>query len=84
MSEVPCYCGCEAFLGHRHLGDCFVTPTGGWESHASGCSVCTDEAAQVERLLAEGRSPPEIRAAVVATYEGSGGTPATPGRGDGR
>ena len=25
---VPCSCGCEAMLGHRHLLDCFARPGG--------------------------------------------------------
>jgi hypothetical protein len=68
MSQIPCYCGCQSFLAHRHLGDCFVQPNGQWESHASGCGVCTKEAATVETLLAEGRSPPDIRSAVIEEF----------------
>ena len=30
MTQVRCYCGCEAFLDHRNLLDCFVRPEGGW------------------------------------------------------
>lgn len=66
---VPCFCGCEAMLGHRHLLDCFARPEGGWEAHAIGCGVCLGEAQQVEELLAEGITDPgQIRAAVVARW----------------
>jgi hypothetical protein len=66
---VPCFCGCEAMLGHRHLLDCFARPEGGWEAHAIGCGVCLGEAQQVEELLAEGiTDPDQIRAAVVARW----------------
>lgn len=67
--NVPCFCGCEAMLGHRHLLDCFARPDGGWEAHALGCGVCLGEAQQVEELLADGVDDPErIREAVVARW----------------
>lgn len=47
FSQVACYCGCEAFLDHRHLLDCFERPDGGWERHATGCAVCLSEARDV-------------------------------------
>ena len=66
---VPCFCGCEAMLGHRHLLDCFQRPEGGWEAHALGCGVCLGEAQQIEDLLAGGVSDPDsIREAVVARW----------------
>jgi hypothetical protein len=69
FSMIPCYCGCEATLDHRHLYDCFVRPEGGWESHASGCSVCIDESKMARRLLQTGAHPEEIRDTIVARYE---------------
>lgn len=66
---VPCFCGCEAMLDHRHLLDCFARPAGGWEAHALGCGVCLGEAQQVEELLAAGETDPDrIREAVVARW----------------
>jgi hypothetical protein len=66
---VPCFCGCEAMLGHRHLLDCFARPEGGWEAHALGCGVCLGEALQIEELLAGGSTDlGAIRAAVVARW----------------
>jgi hypothetical protein len=47
FSQVACYCGCESFLDHRNLSDCFVRPDGGWERHATGCAVCLAEARDV-------------------------------------
>ena len=52
FERVACYCGCEAFLDHRHLLDCFVRPDGGWERHATGCAVCLAEARDVIDLRA--------------------------------
>jgi len=66
---VPCFCGCELMLGHRHLLDCFARPEGGWEAHALGCGVCLGEAQQVEGLLADGVThSARIREAVVARW----------------
>lgn len=69
FSEVPCFCGCDAMLGHRHLLDCFVRAAGdGWEAHASGCGVCLGEAEQVLALIADGASTDEIVDEVVAEW----------------
>lgn len=68
-AEVPCFCGCEAMLGHRHLLDCFARPDGGWEAHALGCGVCLGEARQVEDLLAAGiEDAGSIREFVIAEW----------------
>lgn len=56
--SVRCYCGCEEFLGHRHLYDCFVRADGtGWEAHAAGCGVCIAESSLIGELLEQGRDP---------------------------
>lgn len=68
-AEVPCFCGCQAMLGHRHLLDCFARPDGGWEAHALGCGVCLGEAQHVEDLLAVGIVDAEsIRQSVIAEW----------------
>ena len=68
--QIPCYCGCDSFLGHRSLEDCFVAADGvGWDPHAAGCGVCIDESSIVRRLLARGLSPPAIRDEIVDRYE---------------
>lgn len=54
FTEVRCYCGCESFLDHADLLECFVRPAGGWEAHATGCAVCLAEAEQVLDLRDEG------------------------------
>ena len=51
FAQIRCYCGCDAMLGHRNLADCYVTPAGAWDAHASGCAVCADEATTVRRHL---------------------------------
>lgn len=73
--QIPCYCGCEEFLGHRHLYDCFVRADGkGWDAHAAGCGVCIGESVTARRLLDEGQDPAAVRAAVIEQF---GSTPAT-------
>ena len=60
FAAVACYCGCEAFLDHRHLLDCFVRPGGGWERHATGCAVCMAEARDVIDMRNDGIPLEEI------------------------
>lgn len=70
FEQIPCFCGCEEMLGHRHLGDCFIRPDGsGLEAHALGCGVCLGEAAQVIEAIDAGVADPvQIREAIVATW----------------
>ena len=70
FEAVPCFCGCEGMLDHRHLGDCFVRADGqGLEAHALGCGVCIGEAQQVIELIAAGtEDPDQINEAVVAEW----------------
>ena len=65
---VPCYCGCAATLDHQNLFRCFVTDTGAWEVHASGCAVCEEESATVRTMLARGAPIPRIHDAIVARF----------------
>lgn len=67
-AHVPCFCGCDATLEHRSLLDCFVRPDGGWERHAAGCAVCTQESSAVRSMLADGEGAHAIRLAVIDTY----------------
>ena len=69
-AQIPCFCGCQDMLGHRHLEDCFVTPDGAWESHASGCQVCIDESQMLMRMMGRGMDPGMMHDRVVAAYSG--------------
>ncbi|HEX9766560.1 MAG TPA: PCYCGC motif-containing (lipo)protein [Nitriliruptorales bacterium] len=60
FEAVACYCGCESFLDHRNLLDCFVRPDSAWERHATGCAVCLAEARDVIDLRADGTPISEI------------------------
>jgi hypothetical protein len=76
-SSIPCYCGCHS-LSHRSLLDCYLRPEGGYEQHASGCGICGMEADSVEQMLASGRDPETIRAAIDAEYSSYGKPTDTP------
>lgn len=59
--EVPCYCGCEEFLAHRDLLDCFVRADGaGWDAHAARCGVCIAESTAVRELADSGHGTDAI------------------------
>ena len=63
--EIPCWCGCQQYLGHGNLEDCFVRRDGrGWEAHAAGCGVCNGEAAIAERTLDAGQTAEDVTNAV--------------------
>lgn len=68
FEAVACYCGCEEFLDHRHLRDCFVRTDGGWERHATGCAVCLAEASDVIELRATSTPINEIVRQIDSRY----------------
>lgn len=74
FATIPCYCGCDDSLGHSNLKDCFVTPEGRWDAHASGCGVCSAEATTAKELFDAGTRATEVRQQIVDRY---GPPPAT-------
>jgi hypothetical protein len=81
LRYMPCYCGCAA-MEHRSNLDCFLrrpdsSGSAGFEEHASYCDVCVQTALMAKQMRAAGSSLGEIRAAVDATFGGSG-SPGTP------
>lgn len=67
--QIPCWCGCQQFLGHRNLADCYVRADGqGYEAHAAGCAVCTTEAVIAEDTLDHGGTPAQVKATVDAQF----------------
>ena len=69
FEQIPCWCGCMQYLGHRSLADCFVRADGkGWEAHAALCPVCLSEAAMAEMMLKQGRSPHDVAEAVTLQF----------------
>lgn len=72
LETVPCYCGCGN-MGHTSNLHCYVKDIDKagsitFDNHADGCGICVDITQDVMRLMAEGRSPKDIRAYVDSTY----------------
>jgi hypothetical protein len=77
---MPCYCGCGG-MGHRSNLDCYLKPAipgmpTTFEEHASYCDICVKTTLLTKKLISEGRSLREIRAAVDQTFGGA--VPGTP------
>lgn len=82
LAKYPCYCGCGA-MGHTSNLSCYILDTREdgsivYDYHALGCGICVDITMDVMRMLGEGRSSPEIRAYVDATYSSFGPGTNTP------
>ena len=72
MQNIPCYCGCGG-IGHTSNYSCYVSSVDEkgaitFDNHALGCSICVDITQDVMRMLREGKSPQEARAAIDAAY----------------
>lgn len=70
--HIPCYCGCGN-IGHTSNYSCYVSHVDDkgaitFDNHALGCSLCVDITLDAMRLTRDGKSPPEIKAYVDATY----------------
>ena len=58
LSQQPCFCECRS-SGHRSLLFCYTS------GHAAGCDICIRETYLAERMTNEGKSPSEIRDAII-------------------
>ncbi|HJW91825.1 MAG TPA: PCYCGC motif-containing (lipo)protein [Anaerolineales bacterium] len=72
VQQLPCYCGCGS-MGHTSNYDCYIAGVEAsgaitYDPHALGCSICVDITQDAMRLLRQGKTVPEIRAYVDATY----------------
>lgn len=72
LQQLPCYCGCGS-MGHTSNYACYVAGQDAagalqFDEHALGCSICVDITLDAMRLLKEGRTVPDIKAYVDATY----------------
>lgn len=59
LAQQPCYCRCDKEFGHTSLLDCFAS------THTAGCGICMGETFFAFQMTKEGRTPAEIRAAIV-------------------
>jgi hypothetical protein len=59
LYQQPCYCYCDRHEGHKSLLDCFVG------THGSICDICQKEAVLSYQLTQKGKTPAQIRAAII-------------------
>ncbi len=83
LKVLPCYCGCGLTSGHKNNLDCFIlgqdqAGSVQFDEHASFCQTCLDIARDAKRLVAEGKSLPEIRAYVDQAHGSKGPGTDTP------
>jgi hypothetical protein len=59
LYQQPCYCYCDRHEGHKSLLDCFVG------THGAECDICQKEAVLSYQLTQKGKTPMQIRAAII-------------------
>lgn len=57
--QLPCYCYCDRHAGHKSLRTCFES------EHGANCATCLKEAMFAEQQTKLGKSPKQIRAAII-------------------
>jgi hypothetical protein len=71
LQKLPCYCGCGP-MGHTSNYSCYVQSAEGedivFDTHALGCGICVDITQDAMRMLQDGKTMTEIRAAIDADY----------------
>ena len=59
LFQQPCYCYCDRHVGHKSLLDCFAS------LHGTQCDICQKEAVFAYQQTQKGRTPAQIRAAII-------------------
>ena len=59
LYQQPCYCYCDRSIAHKSLLDCYVS------HHATQCDACQKEAVFAYRQTQKGKTPAQIRAAII-------------------
>jgi len=59
LYQQPCYCYCDRHVGHKSLLDCYAS------NHGSECDVCQKEAIFSYQQTKKGKTPAQIRAAII-------------------
>lgn len=72
LRQLPCYCGCDK-LGHKSNYDCYVAGAAAdgsliFDIHAVGCGICVNITQDAMRQLRQGKTVPEIKTYIDATY----------------
>lgn len=74
LAQIPCYCGCEKTLHHKHNLDCYIAafnPDGSvarYTDHAAYCGVCVDTTLLARKLAGEGQTAQAIHTAIDTQY----------------
>lgn len=63
LAQLHCYCGCDRYLGHQTLLDCYRT------DHGAHCPICVGEAVDGERLYNQGVPIEQIRTVLRERYK---------------
>lgn len=80
LEGLPCNCGCmsdadnhNGRLHSRGLLDCFIdgelSQGGAWESHASECGLCYEDALIAKKAYEEGKTKEEIETLLKEKYK---------------
>ena len=59
LYQQPCYCYCDRHAGHKSLLDCYAS------THGSECDICQKEAVLAYQQTQKGKTPEQIRAAII-------------------
>jgi Protein of unknown function with PCYCGC motif len=59
LFQQPCYCYCDRSSGHKSLLDCYAS------KHGSECDICQKEAVFSYQQTQKGKTPEQIRAAII-------------------
>ena len=59
LYQQPCYCYCDRHVGHKSLLDCYAS------IHGSECDICQKEAIFSYQQTQKGKTPAQIRAAII-------------------
>ena len=59
LHQQPCYCYCDRHEGHKSLLDCYAS------THGSECDICQKEAVFSYQQTQKGKTPEQIRAAII-------------------
>ena len=59
LYQQPCYCYCDRHDGHKSLLDCYAS------THGADCDICEKEAVLAYQLTQKGKTPAQIRAAII-------------------
>ncbi|MBD7946070.1 PCYCGC motif-containing (lipo)protein [Psychrobacillus sp. FSL K6-2684] len=74
LKWMPCYCGCGDSAGHKSNFNCFVDEIKEngevvWDDHGTRCAACLETAVTSIKMVQEGKSLTEIRAAIDEAYK---------------